>query len=100
MDDLITANLLDAAGLSDASEEEKQEFFSKAASIVLARLVQRIEDQLPEDRRKEFFSVFSENRSDEERISFLRVHVPNFEQLFIDEALAFKKEALDIAKDR
>lgn len=100
MDDIITINLLDAAGLSGASEEEKQEFFKKAASIVLARLIERIENQLVQDKREEFFSVFSENRSDEERLSFLRAHVPNFEQLFIDEALAFKKEALDVAKSQ
>ncbi len=100
MDDIITTNLLDALGLSSAPEEEKQDFLKKAAAMVLGELVQRIKKQLPEDKQEDFLAVFSGEHSDDERLLFLRNYVPNFEELLIDEALAFKKEALAAAKSQ
>lgn len=97
--ELLNLNIIDLFGLQNASEEEKKRFLDYATGLVLERVVAQVVKELPEEKREEFFSVFKEDTSEEQKVAFLKEHVPELEELFFEEILIFKNEAVKLASE-
>ena len=62
--------------------------------MILAEVMKKIEAGLPEDKREEFFRLFEDSASDEEKTAFFKTYIPNFKDIFTEEIIRFKSEAL------
>jgi len=97
--ELWELNLVKAFGLDSASEQEKKEFLDHTSQLVMQKVVERIEQELPEEKREEFLQVFEQPGVQEEKVAFIKQNVPNFEEILLEEMLAFKEEALKVANN-
>lgn len=90
LDEILNVDILDALGLSHASEGEKEKALDDAATFVLMHVIKRIRLELPMSKRDEFERILQPETSNEERIAFLNAHVPDFEDMVLEEMLRFK----------
>jgi len=99
IEELVDINLLEAFGLGDASEEQKREFTEKSTEVILERVVRRVADAMAPDARDKFYALFKDGVGDDERWGFIDKHIPNFEEIMLEELLKFKAEALEVAEE-
>lgn len=96
---LLSADLLTVFGLENATQETKDAFLTEATRLVLAKVAARIEDELPAEKKAEFTSLFSAPNSEEDQTRFLDAHVPDFEEMVVQETLLFKVMMQKISED-
>lgn len=94
----FNTNILKVFGLDTAPEAEQEAFLQRAGEAVLGAVVRRISQHLPEDKREEFFRLFEQPSSDEEKNIFFEKYVSNFQGLLLEEVARFKREALAAAQ--
>lgn len=97
MDDAQTAlgaDIIELFGLHNAHPEEREKFLDAASEAILAQVVRKVETALPEDRREEFYALFEKPAADEEKAAFFKTYIPNFKDIFLEEIIRFKNEAL------
>lgn len=87
---LLSADLLTIFGLENAPEDSKSTFLTEATHLVLAKVAERIESELPPEKKAEFTSLFSASDHEEDQVRFLDAHVPDFEEIVVQETLLFK----------
>ena len=80
-EEFFKANVIDLVGLSDAPEDVKRSFLADASQMVLEAIVDRIDSELPEEKKEEFYSVFRQGAKDEDMQSFIKANIPNFEEI-------------------
>ncbi len=80
-EEFFKANVIDLVGLSDAPEDIKQSFLENASQMVLDGIVDRIDSELPEEKKEEFYRVFREGATNDDMQEFLKANVPNFEEI-------------------
>lgn len=93
----IRLNIIEAAGLGSASEETKKEFLQKLSDLAISRVFERIEGGLSQEKSREFYRVFGQDGDPDQKDEFLRVHIPDFEKIIVEETLLAKKEIVDVA---
>jgi len=99
LSDLFEVDVIRAVGLAGATDEEKDRFLNMAKDEILERVLERIEEKLPEDKKGEFFRLFEdEGVSEEERTDFVNKYVPDLGEVVAEETLVLKKEAIGLAK--
>ncbi len=91
---VFSDEILRVFGLHEAPEEERVKFLQSASESILTAVVGRVEAQLPEDKREEFFQLFEKPATDEEMGAFFKTYVPNFKELLVEELTRFKSEAM------
>ena len=99
--DIAQSNILDAMGLSDASQEEQRAFIEGATKMIMDEVVDEIAKRLPDAEKEEFFRLFGgEGSADEDaKAAFLNAHVPDFEELLLQETYAFKAALTKVADE-
>lgn len=97
---LLDLNLLEIFGLDNVSKDEQKKFLDYAVGIILDRTIKQILEELPKEKKEQFLDLLKEGVSDEEKAAFVKNNVPDLEAIIMEEMLAFKKEALDIASER
>ena len=95
----FNADILKIFGLENAPAQEQEKFLDMAGQTILTQVVRRIKEQLPEDKREEFFRLFETPASDEEKKVFFATYVSNFKDILFEEVTRFKKEAAEFAKN-
>ena len=80
-EEFLKANIIDLVGLSDAPEDVKRSFLERASQMVLEGIVDRIDSELPEEKKEEFYRVFRQGAKDEDMQSFIKANIPNFEEI-------------------
>ncbi|MDP3772054.1 MAG: DUF5663 domain-containing protein [bacterium] len=93
-EDFLDASVLALVGLEMAPQEEQDAFLAEATRLILLRLAGRIKNELSEENGQEFEQVFGGEASGEERATFLETHVPDFENILLQEVLYFKAALL------
>lgn len=96
---LLSADLITIFGMENAPQETKNAFLTKATHLVLAKVAARIEDELPAEKKSEFTALFSAQGQEEDQMRFLDAHIPNFEELVVQEALLFKAMMQKISEE-
>ncbi len=87
---LAQLNMLETLNLTHASDVAQQEAVRDATEIILTSAMDRIKDQFSDDVRAEFERIFSEQGSQHQRDAFLQEHVPDLEDIMIQESLRYK----------
>ena len=87
---LAQSNILETLKLIDAPKEAQQEAVDDAMDIILTSAMDRIQDELSDEAHIEFERVFGGQNTEEERTAFLKKHVPNLEEILIQESLRYK----------
>lgn len=95
----LGADIIELFGLTDAPADEQEKFLNAASEAILAEVVKKIEAALPGDKQEGFFQLFEKPATDEEKAAFFKHHVPNFKDIFLEEIIRFKTEALKRAKN-
>ena len=100
MDELLKLDLFEALGITDATDEEKREFLDEGTTIIFARVAEIIKEELQEDANPEFERLFIHHTgTQEEKESFLKTHVPDFDKLVLTETMRFKIELIQAAQE-
>lgn len=97
MDDAQTAlgaDIVELFGLQDAPPDEQEKFLDAASEAILAEAMRKVATALPGDKREEFYSLFEKPATDEEKTAFFKQYIPNFKDIFLEEIIRFKSEAL------
>lgn len=84
-EEFFKASVIDLVGLSDAPEDVKRSFLESASQAVLEAIVDRIDSELPDAKKEEFYRVFRQGAQDEDMQAFLKVNVLNFEEIVGEE---------------
>lgn len=98
-EDFFKVNVIDLVGFSDAPEDVKQSFLQSASQTVLEAIVDRIDFELPEEKKEEFYRVFRTGAQNEDMQAFLKENVPNFEEIVGEETGRVKAALLKAAED-
>ena len=80
-EEFFKTNVIDLVGLSDAPEDVKRSFLERASQMVLEGIVDRIDSELPEEKKEEFYRVFRQGAKNEDMQAFIKANVPNFEEI-------------------
>ena len=99
-DSFFSDEILRVFGLHEAPEEERVKFLQSASQAILTDVVKKIEAQLPEDKKEEFFALFERPATDEEMAAFFTAYVPNFKELLVAELTRFKSDTLKYAREK
>ena len=98
-EEFFKANVIDLVGLSDAPEDVKQSFLQSASQTVLEAIVDRIDSELPESKKEEFYRIFRAGAKDEDMQAFLKANVPNFEEIVGEETGRVKAALVKAARE-
>lgn len=78
------------------SEEKKKRFIEEATQLILVNTVKRVQEEFEPQRKEKFIALFTQQSTDEQRSEFLEKYVPNFEVIFLEEALLLKDRAIQL----
>ncbi|TSC78858.1 MAG: hypothetical protein G01um101433_48 [Parcubacteria group bacterium Gr01-1014_33] len=93
---ILQFDILGPLGLTNASEDEKREMLEKVSTIVLGEVADRIKQRLNGGKQTEFELLFgNRDSSEKERMEFLRINVPDFEDIALEETLRLKLELME-----
>ena len=98
LEEVLKIDLWKILDLTDAPAEDQTEFIREAAQRIMIRITKRIEQNLASEQQKRFMELFDNPAPQEERITFLAEHVPNFADVLIEETIKFKKELVEAAE--
>ena len=87
---LAQSNIVETLGIADAPEEERKEVIEDATDVIMQSVMDRVMDGLTDEEWLDFERVFGEDASEEERAAFLEKHVPNLEEMLVQETLRYK----------
>lgn len=84
-------DLFAALGASDIPDEDKGALLAKMLDLVQSRSIVKIYDRLSEEKQKEMEDL-SDKEDPDILDNFLQENVPDFEQIFINEAKKLRQE--------
>ncbi len=84
-------NIISQLDLGNLPDDEKQKLIEKLSALVEQKVFLRIVNDLSEEKKEEAARIFSEG-NDEEKASFFKENVPNFEEIMIEEIGKVKKD--------
>ncbi len=93
---LKRGKILEIANLDRASRKEQQEFLNEAARVILLNIVDRIDEELPEDRKATFYQLFEQPTSDKEKAVFFHTYLPHVQCIYCEAILNFKYDILQL----
>ena len=97
---LAQSNILKLLGFDEAPKEEQETLLRSITAMLLEDVVSRIKDELSVEAREQFFALFADGPgSNEERLQFLKTHVPNLEEMILEETLTFKYAVQKLTED-
>lgn len=98
-EEFFKANVIDLVGLSDAPEDVKQSFLKSASQMVLEGVVDRIDSELPEEKKEEFYRIFRTGAKDEDMQAFIKANISNFEEIVGEETGRVKAALVKAAEE-
>lgn len=101
LQNLLEADILQLAGLGDASPEARERALASAKNYILSAVVRRIRARMSPELQKEFEQLFGteDDTITEKDMTFLEKHAPNLDTLILEETLAFKQGVMDTAQE-
>ena len=87
---LAQSNIMETLGIAGAPEEERKGAIEDATDVIMQSAMDRVMDGLTDEESLDFERVFGEDASEEERAAFLKKHVPNLDEILIQESLRYK----------
>jgi len=101
LDEIIKLNIFHLFGADELPEEKRRQILTDMTQMLLERVVMRISDGLAPDKKEAFYRIFGgAPSSDDEKRAFLGAHVADFNDIVLEEALAFKYAVAKFAEER
>lgn len=93
-------DLITELGIDKLPEKEQQALFVQISEVLQQKIVLRLVEELPEERKEEFGKILEENKENPGPIEvFLKEALPNVEELILDEIGKYKQEAKQFLSD-
>ncbi len=89
-------DLVKELGINELPQDQKKEMLAQMSEIIQQRIVLKIVDELPEDKKEEFANIINASSENPSIIDeFLQKNLPNVEELVLGEIGKYKKEMLE-----
>ena len=85
-------NLIDELGLTDLSQDKKDQLLIKMTEVVLKRIFLETVEKLNEKDREEYAKMIEENASPEKLEEFLQAKIENYDEMVKKIVEEFKEE--------
>lgn len=98
MANTVNQNIIQALGLDNLPEEEKNKMLEEMGRVVYQNIILRVLEELKEEDKDEFDAFLEKNSDNQEAIyEFLKSKIPNLDELAAQEVEKFRKDSLDFA---
>lgn len=89
-------DLVKELGIDKLPQPQKEEMLSQISEIIQQRVVLRIVEELPEDKKDDFANVVNESTEKPDAVDqFLGENLPNLEEIILDEIGKYKTEMME-----
>ncbi|MBT3355831.1 hypothetical protein HN784_01120 [bacterium] len=89
-------DLIKELGINDLPQEQREETLTQMSEVIQQRIVLRIVEELPADKKEGFADVVNNSAEEPEAIdTFLTENLPNVEELVLEEIGKYKAEMLE-----
>ncbi|HKL16901.1 MAG TPA: DUF5663 domain-containing protein [Patescibacteria group bacterium] len=92
-EELLKTNLITKLGLEELPDQKKMALINKFGELVEKRTILRLMEELKKEDAQEFEKV--KEKSQEDKMKFLRERVPNLDEIVEEEIVKVKKEIID-----
>lgn len=92
MDKTNPMGLLEELGLSDLSDEQKEQLLSKMTEVILKRMFLATMDKLSEEDQEKYAKMLDNGAAQEDIESFLNSKIDNYDELLQKIVSEFKEE--------
>jgi len=87
-------DLIKELGLEKLNEQQRQEILAQIGEVLQQRLVLRMLEEMPEEKKEEFGKILQDNQEDPKVVEdFLANNIPNMEDVVLEEIGKYKTEA-------
>ncbi len=94
--DQFIDRLIEQSGLSEVSEDKKQEYHQTLLGLVQQKLGMEFMKMLPPDNVDEFVSLAEKEASSEKMLGFFQKNIPDFENKVVDILKSFEQDFIHI----
>jgi galactose-1-phosphate uridylyltransferase len=93
-------DLVKELGIDILPKEKQEELLVQMGEVLQQRIVLRIVEEFPEEKKDELLKIFeSKDKSPDEINAFIESNLPNAEQLVLDEIGTYKRESVEFTSD-
>ena len=93
-------DLIAELGINKLPEAQQKELLIQISEVLQQRIVLRLVEEMPEEKKGEFASVLEKNKEDQGAVEkFLSENIPDLEQIVLDEIGKYKTEAKKFIDD-
>lgn len=94
----VNQNIIQALGLDNLPEEEKNKMLEEMGRVVYQNIILRVINELKEEDKDELDAFLETNTDNQEAIyEFLKSKLPNLDEIAAEEVEKFRKDSLDFA---
>lgn len=89
-------DLIKELGIDELPQEQKEETLIQISEVLQQRIVLRIVEELPADKKEEFANAVNDSEAGSAAVDlFLTENLPNVEELILDEIGKYKIEMVE-----
>lgn len=100
MDNILKQNIINNLGISALPQEEQEEAMTRIGNIIFQGVLIRIIEVMSDSDKDEFEKVLSEKNGESEAVlEFLRLKIPNLNEIVDEEVAKFKQESVEFMKN-
>lgn len=100
MDNILKQNIINNLGISALPQEEQEEAMTRIGNIIFQGVLIRIIEVMSDSDKDEFEKVLSEKNGESEAVlEFLRLKIPNLNEIVNEEVAKFKQESVNFMKN-
>lgn len=93
-------DLIKELGIDKLPKEKQEEMLVQMGEVLQQRIILRIVEEFPEDKKDELLKMFEEKKDSPDEInSFIETNLPNAEELITDEIGVYKRESIEFVSD-
>lgn len=94
-DQILDTDLLEALGLSGATDEDRTRVVNNVTTLVLKTAMLNILDTLSEDKKKELAELIEQKGEESQEVTaFLQNNVPNIVEILQDALVSVKRDLI------
>lgn len=93
-------DLVKELGIDQLPKEKQEESLLQIGEVLQQRVLLRIVEEFPEDKKDELLKMLEAEKGDAEQVSsFIETNLPNAEELIADEIGGYKRESVEFMNE-
>jgi hypothetical protein len=89
---VLQENIIKLLGLENLPEDQKQKLLEQMSGVVQSRITRRVDAIFSAEQKDQFNKLTESGANDEQIGNFLKITVPNFDNIATEEIIKFKEE--------